>query len=50
MQCTSCTSQGCLEQVALEGQDLPHMYLARHELESVSIIIVIVVINYDTYY
>ena len=29
------------EQIALEGQDLPRTYLARHVLESVIIIIVI---------
>ena len=31
----TCTLQGCSEQIALEGQDLPRTYLAHHELESV---------------
>ena len=40
------TLQGCSEQTALEGQDLPRTYLARHELESIitttiSIVIII---------
>ena len=36
-------SQGCSEQIALEGQDLPRTYLAQHEgqLESIKIIIII---------
>ena len=34
------TLQGCSEQTALEGQDLPHTYLALHELESGIIIII----------
>jgi len=32
---------GCSEWTALEGQDLPCMYLAHHELESVNIIVVV---------
>ena len=30
------------EQIGLEEQDLPRTYLARHELESVTVIIIIV--------
>ena len=33
--------QRCSEQIALEGQDLPRTYLARHELESVIFIIIV---------
>ena len=36
--------QGCSEQIALEGQDLPRTYLAQHELESVNVFII------DCYY
>ena len=35
------TLQGCSEQIALEGQDLPRMYLAHHESESVIVSIII---------
>ena len=35
-------SQRCSKQAALEGQDLPCMYLAHHELESIDIIMIIV--------
>ena len=34
-------SQGCSEQIALEGQDLPRTYLAQHELESNIVAIII---------
>ena len=36
------TLQGCSEQIALEGQDLPRTYLAHHDLESVIIVIIII--------
>ena len=32
--------QGCSEQIALEGQDLPCRYLAHYELESVTTIVI----------
>ena len=35
------SSQGCSEKTALEGQDLPRVYLAHHELESVIVIIIL---------
>ena len=38
------TLPGCSEQIAMEGQDLPRTYLARHELESVICIIIIFII------
>ncbi len=36
-------SQGCTRQAAVEGQDLPCMYLAHHELESVIVNIITII-------
>ena len=33
--------QGCSEQIALEGQDLPRTYLLQHELESVFMLLLL---------
>ena len=44
------TLQGCSEQIALEGQDLPRTYLARHELVSVIIMMIVVILStYSTH-
>ena len=37
--------QGCSEETAVEGQDLPCSYLAHHELENVSMRIIFLTIT-----